>query len=260
MRGPVAEGLVTFTAYGSRQRACTGRRFADAGHDTGSRNHAIPHDSAVGSGHACWRVASPVTPWQQESLAGRRRHGGAGSRLLAAFRLGVVVRRSQPADGLLPADAELDPWGAERGVAAAAVGAVRNRIGPAVVCGGAKIRARWTGAGIGGAAGLQSGARVLLAGSPQLYPGDSAGAAVFLLLCAGGGRGPAARLGAVDRRQPACVLQSRFRRAGAGGAGVLAAAPRDVAGDLATSDFLRAADSGGGTSRADPYLCISRLT
>src|SRR5271157_5898142 len=206
MRGPVGEGLVTFTAYGLCQPAWSRRRWTE-GDDTGSRNNAFPHDSAVGSGHACRGVASPVTSRQQESLAGRRRHGGAGSRLLAAFRLGVVVRRSQPANGLFPADAGLDPWGAERGVAAAAVGAVRNRIGPAVVCGGAKIYARWTGAGIGGAAGLQSGARVLLAGSSQLYPGDSAGTAVFLLLCAGGGRGPAARLGAVDGRQPACVLQ-----------------------------------------------------
>ena len=207
-------------------------------------------------------MAPPVTPRQQESLAGRRRHGGAGPRLLAAFRLGVVVRRSQPADGLLPADAGLDPWGTKRGVAAAAVGAVRDRIGPAVVCGGAKIHASWSGAGVGGAAGLQSGARVLLAGSPQLYPGHSAGAAVLLLLRAGGGRGPAARLGAVDGRQPACVLQSRFRRASAGGAGVLLVFPQGVfpperAGDLETSDFLRAADSGGGHSGAD--IRVSRL-
>src|SRR5271157_47778 len=141
-------GLVTFTAYGSRQRACSGQRFAEPDRP-GSRNNAFPHDSAVGSGHACRGVASPVESGQQEFLVGRRRHGGAGPRLLAAFCLGVVVRRSQPADGLLPADEGLDPWGTKRGVAAAAVGAVRNRIAPAVVCGGAKIHARWTGAGIG---------------------------------------------------------------------------------------------------------------
>ena len=51
-----------------------------------------------------------------------------------------------------------------------------------------------------GAAGVQSHARLLLAGSTQLQPGDLPGAAVDVLLCARRRRRTLARLGAVDGR------------------------------------------------------------
>ncbi len=98
--------------------------------------------------------------------------------------------------------------GSERGVAAAAVGAVRNRVGPAAVRRGSQIGATWRGVGVGSAADFQPGPCVLLPRSSQLYVDNLPGAAVFVLFCARGGRGAAQRLGAVDGLQHTCVLQS----------------------------------------------------